>query len=92
MAEPRTATAPSITWWWRILLLVAAGAAILGALFLLGRLTRDRPVAYDEIAEHFKDGSLGGERESGIPYGIWKVLPKVFPEYLPGKKYVAGRE
>ena len=92
MAEPPAAAPPPVVWWWRILLLLVLGAIILAKLFLLGRLTRDRPVAYQEIEQHFKYGSLGGERESGIPYWIWKVLPKVFPEYLPGQKYVAGQE
>ena len=81
-----------ITWWWRILLLLVLGLFIVGGFSLAARFTRDEPVAYDEIEEHFKYGSLGGERESGIPYWIWKVLPKLFPEYLPGKKYVPGQE
>ena len=57
-----------------------------------GSISRDRPVAYENPEEFFKYGSLGGERESGIPYWVWKVLPKLFPEYLPGKKYVPGQE
>ena len=32
----------------------------------------------------FKYGSIGGENEAGIPYWIWYVLPRMFPEYLPG--------
>ncbi|WP_199608610.1 c-type cytochrome [Flocculibacter collagenilyticus] len=32
----------------------------------------------------FKYGSIGGEHEAGIPYWIFMVLPKMFPEYLPG--------
>ena len=32
----------------------------------------------------YKYGSLGGENEAGIPYWIWFVLPRMFPEYLPG--------
>src|SRR5207244_5271770 len=61
-------------------------------LYLVARFTRDDPVMYRDIEEHFKYGSTGGERESGIPYWIWKVMPKLFPEYLPGKTYVAGAE
>ena len=92
MADPPAAPHQPITWWWRILLLLVVGLIIVGAFCLATRFTRDEPVAYDQIEEHFKYGSLGGERESGIPYWIWKVLPKLFPEYLPGKKYVAGQE
>jgi hypothetical protein len=60
-----------------LLALVACWAAV--------RFTRDKPVEYENIEEHFKYGSTGGERASGIPYSIWKALPEVFPEYLPGK-------
>ena len=32
----------------------------------------------------FRYGSIGGERDAGIPYWIFYVLPRVFPEKLPG--------
>ncbi len=35
-------------------------------------------------AERFKYGSIGAEATRGIPYYIWLVLPRVFPEYIPG--------
>jgi hypothetical protein len=35
-------------------------------------------------AEQFKYGSIGVEEQQGIPYWIWVVLPRVFPEHLPG--------
>src|SRR5215831_7152090 len=34
--------------------------------------------------ERFKYGSIGAEDDQGMPYWIWLVLPKMFPEYLPG--------
>lgn len=34
--------------------------------------------------ENFLYGSIGAEAEAGIPYWIVVVLPRVFPEYLPG--------
>jgi hypothetical protein len=34
--------------------------------------------------EHFKYGSVGVESEEGIPYWIWQVLPRMFPDKLPG--------
>ena len=61
-----------------------------GISYFVCRFNRDEPVTYATLEEHFKYGSTGGERESGIPYWIWKVLPKMFPEYLPGKTYVPG--
>ena len=33
---------------------------------------------------YFKYGSTGNEQNVGIPYWIWRVLPDLFPEYIPG--------
>src|ERR1035441_1813899 len=35
-------------------------------------------------AERFKYGSIGAEFSRGIPYWIWEVLPRVFPDLMPG--------
>ncbi len=78
--------------WLVILALVLLLAGVVKAIYFAWRFTRDEPVLYADLEEHFKYGSTGGERESGIPLWIWKVLPKMFPEYLPGKKYEPGRE
>jgi hypothetical protein len=48
-----------------------------------------REVEQEELAsatpeEWFKYGSIGSEASQGVPYWIWRVLPKMFPEYLPG--------
>ena len=46
-----------------------------------------RVVPQEEFAtpeERFKYGSLGAEDSSGIPYWIFLVLPRMFPEHLPG--------
>ena len=32
----------------------------------------------------FKYGSIGAERDAGIPYWIFYVMPRLFPEKLPG--------
>ena len=32
----------------------------------------------------FKYGSIGAERDAGIPYWIFYVLPRIFPDKLPG--------
>jgi hypothetical protein len=32
----------------------------------------------------FLYGSIGTEMSAGIPYWIWLVLPRLFPEYMPG--------
>jgi hypothetical protein len=62
-----------------VLVLVAAAAW-----FTYTHFFRDEPAPYfatDE--EHFLYGSIGTESQQGIPYWIWLVLPRVFPEYLP---------
>ena len=38
----------------------------------------------DSPTEHFKYGSIGIEQTEGLPYWIWQVLPRMFPEKLPG--------
>lgn len=49
------------------------------------KLFREVPQAeFDTPEERFKYGSLGGEESSGIPYWILIVLPRMFPEHLPG--------
>ncbi len=51
-----------------------------------GRLSNS-PVDYANINDQFKYGSIGSEPANGVPYWIWKVLPDMFPEKLPGKGY-----
>ena len=45
------------------------------------------PVKYADIDEHFKYGSIGSEPANGIPYWIWKAMPAVFADKLPGEGY-----
>lgn len=48
------------------------------------KLFREVPLQYANIEDQFKYGSIGAENNEGIPYWIWVVLPRMFPEYLPG--------
>ena len=46
---------------------------------------REEPQApFANDAMRFKYGSFGVENDAGLPYWIWVVLPRMFPEYLPG--------
>lgn len=47
-------------------------------------LFREVPTYYESAEEHFKYGSIGTEQPQGIPYWIWLVLPRLFPDKLPG--------
>jgi hypothetical protein len=58
---------------------------VVGGVVTYVKFFREEPAPYfasDE--EHFLFGSVGTEGEQGIPYWIWLVLPRIFPEYLPG--------
>jgi cytochrome c2 len=73
--------------WVRVLLALLILPTILLivlGIYLVARFGGDTPVVYTDIEEHFKYGSTGGERESGIPYWIFLALPRVFPHHLPG--------
>jgi len=62
---------------------VVLGAA--GAWFTWEKFFREEPEpAWADAAERFKYGSIGAEATRGIPFYIWLVLPRVFPEHLPG--------
>jgi mono/diheme cytochrome c family protein len=56
-----------------------------GGLALVSYLQRDVPEVHADIQEHFKYGSIGSDTDNGVPYWIWRVLPKLFPEYLPDR-------
>ena len=47
-------------------------------------LFRQVPVYYESDEEHFKYGSVGIEEPIGVPYWIWLLMPRMFPEKLPG--------
>ncbi len=48
------------------------------------KLLRGVPMDYPVMEDHFKYGSIGSDTlKSGLPYWIWKVLPDVFPSFLP---------
>jgi cytochrome c2 len=47
-------------------------------------LFREQPDHYASAEDNFKYGSIGTEVDQGIPYWLWLVLPRVFPEKLPG--------
>lgn len=61
--------------------------------YAVWKYTSDRPVTYSSVEEHFKYGSIGSEPGGSVldpvggvlpPYWVFKVLPDLFPERLPG--------
>ncbi|TKB66220.1 MAG: cytochrome c [Nitrospira sp.] len=91
MGEPMTTEQRHCHWWKVIglaaLLLIITVGGLLAARFLV-----DEPVRYAEDEDHFKYGSLGGEREAGFPYWIWKALPRVCAAQLPEGQRSPGQE
>lgn len=67
---------------WILVALVLAAGGVGGHLYY--RLQYAAPAPRFESAEdEFLYGSIGNEDEAGVPYWIWLVLPRIFPEYLP---------
>ncbi len=75
---------PRWTRWLALALAIPMLVLLLASLAFLVRYRADRPVEYAQIDEHFKYGSTGGERESGLPYWIFRALPVVCADLLPG--------
>jgi hypothetical protein len=69
-----------------VVAVVAFAVILLVGAVLLGRFGADSPVDYQNDLDHFKYGSLGSEHEFGIPYWIWRALPELFSDKLPGNK------
>jgi len=64
---------------------VLAAVLLIGGLSAYSYAQRDIPEQHADVIEHFKYGSIGAEARAGIPYWIWLVLPRVFPQYLPDR-------
>jgi len=84
--NPATTIRGTTPWWLWLLLAVLVLAAVLGTV-AWAKLFREEPqpdwvTATPEM--RFKYGSIGAENDAGIPYWIFYVLPRMFPEKLPG--------
>lgn len=71
----------------RSLLIVAVLLLVIVAVIAWSNLWHERPqpawITADQ-RDNFLYGSIGAERDAGIPYWIWLALPRMFPEYMPG--------
>ena len=84
--------------------LVVGFLALIVVLIVFAWYVLLRPVAQSKTNDPlqiFDHGSIGNETQQGLPYWIWRVLPTLFPEYLPGNQdgfgsigvyWVAGEE
>jgi mono/diheme cytochrome c family protein len=72
------------------LVVLIVGAVLVAVLALAYPLLSNHgPAPYDDIEDHFKYASIGGESTNGIPYWVWKVLPVMFADRLPGEGYTS---
>jgi hypothetical protein len=84
----------------RLALLLIFGIAALIGLYIIWYFTHDSTRNYADIEEHFKYGSIGSETGGTIisplggvlpPYLVFKTLPQVCPDKLPGGYASLGR-
>src|SRR5207244_3382678 len=57
---------------------------VVGGLFTWQKFFRQEKQLFANEEEQFKYGSLGAEGDRGLPYYLWLVLPRVFPDLMPG--------
>src|SRR5262245_20147561 len=75
---------------WRLLWIVLSILVVLvavGAFVGWYKFFREEPQPdwiRNDPEMRFKYGSIGAERDAGIPYWIFYVLPRMFPDKLPG--------
>jgi mono/diheme cytochrome c family protein len=71
--------------WLRLGGAVALVLMLVGAYIGWERFLREYPApVFDDPEQRFMYGSIGAEHDAGIPYWIFYVLPRVFPDKLPG--------
>jgi hypothetical protein len=58
-------------------------AAMIGGVTYFEFFRELPPTYFASNDEHFLYGSIGTESTSGVPYWLWLVLPRVFPDKLP---------
>jgi hypothetical protein len=77
----------------RLFWLLVVAVVVLVAARLVWRFNADRPRDYSSEVDHFKYGSIGAEPGGTLlsaaggllpPYQIFRVLPQICPEKLPG--------
>ena len=72
---------------WIVIGLVVAALLIAGGYLAWYKFFREEPQpawVTQDADTRFKYGSIGAENDAGIPYWIFYVLPRMFPEKLPG--------
>ena len=64
-------------------------AVLVAAIYSAWRFRWGEAVAYEDIQEHFKYGSTGGEVNLGFPYWLWQSMPLMCAQRLPRERLAA---
>ncbi len=82
MKEQYSLTPAQVGLWRRAkkIILILLAIILVIVIYFVSIFTRNSPVDYADIEEHFKYGSIGSEIAGGMPYWIFKVLPEMFPD------------
>jgi len=75
--------------WISVGILVVMGAVFGGYAYYRLMWEHREPLIQDP-EERFKYGSIGAEHDAGVPYWIFYVLPRMFPEKVPGPNGLAS--
>jgi cytochrome c5 len=67
-----------------VLGVLVALAAVVGYELWYNLMRAEPDIQYSSIEDQYKYGAIGLGSDSRVPYWIWKVLPDMFPEKLPG--------
>jgi mono/diheme cytochrome c family protein len=69
---------------WIVAAFLAVAMGVIVGVVAYVKLSRELPEPhFASDQDHFLFASTGNEREHGVPYWIWLVLPRIFPEHLP---------
>jgi hypothetical protein len=59
--------------------------ALLAIVFIYGRFFRQQPEPpFESEEDQFLFGSVASDTSDRLPYWMWLVLPRIFPDLLPG--------
>jgi len=58
--------------------------AVVGYVLWYNLIRAEPDTYYSAIEDHYKHGAIGLSSANRVPYWIWKALPEMFPEKLPG--------
>ena len=71
-----------LRWLWQGTAALILVLVLVVALYAAFRFIPEGPVRYDNMEDHFKYGSTGGDLATGIPYWIWQAMPLVCADTL----------